>query len=97
MAVAFSGVPQGRMLGPLKFLFAPLWVEGASACKLGPLAVGGLLVPGRAAIDAVGARGLRRVQGLGLGRARAHGGGLGVEAEASGRCRGRRGGWVEVR
>lgn len=67
VAIVFSGVPLGWMLGPLKFLFPPLWIEGASAAKLGPFVVCAFLISCRATVYAVGSGSLRCIQGLGLG------------------------------
>lgn len=67
MAITFSGVPQGWMLGPLKFLFALLWIEGASACKLGPFIKHAFQISWRATVKAVGSGGLRCIHRLGLG------------------------------
>lgn len=67
MVIAFSGVPQGQMLGPLQFMFALLWIEGASACKLGPFVIHAFLISYRTTVKAVGLGGLRCIHRLGLG------------------------------
>lgn len=68
MAIAFSGVPQGGMLYPLHFLFAPLWIEGASAYKLGSFTKCAFWISCRAAVHAVGSGRFRCIKSLGLGQ-----------------------------
>lgn len=89
MASAVSGVPQGRMLGPLKFLFALFRVEGASACKLRPFIIRSLLIR-----CVVGSGGLRRTRRLRLGQAGRRR--LGGEMKTAGAGRGGRGRRLKV-
>lgn len=86
MAITVSGVPQGCMLAPFKFLFALLRTEGASARKHGPFVQPALVISCRAALQAVK---LGRVCGLWYTRTRC--GRSGMEAKASGSGRGGRG------
>lgn len=91
ITITVSGVPQGCILAPFKFLFALLGIKGASACKHGLFVRPPFKVSRRAALQAVKSGRARRLR-----YARACGGRSGVEAKAPGR--GRRGGgrWLEV-
>lgn len=91
MAITVSGVPQGCMFAPFKFLLALLRTEGASACKHGPFVQPALMICCRAALQAAKTR---RVSGLCY--TRACGGRSGMEAKAPGSGRGGRGWRVEV-
>lgn len=86
MAITVSGVPQGCMFAPFKFLLALLRTEGASACKHGPFVQPALVISCRAALQAA-----KTGCVCGLCYTRACCGRSGMEAKAPGSGRGGRG------
>lgn len=86
VTIAVSGVPQGCILAPFKFLFALLGIKGASACKHGLFLQPAFPISRRAALQAV-----KLGRGHRLRYTRACWGRSGIEVKAPGCGRGRRG------
>lgn len=86
MTITVSGVPQGCILAPFKFLFGLLGIKGASACKHGLFVQPAFPISRRAALQAVKSGCVHRLR-----YTRACWGRSGMEAKAPGSGSGGRG------